>query len=177
MLSRGNQQQQQRRKALLQNSLSFAVAATAQGTDGDGPSAADSGNLLMTHAGLVGGFNIDETYKFKVERMAFRDSLIREVKKWIDAYKQECCEQQRRRDELLAARQRDECGGCSFDDESDDDLGSSSSSSSVMESSSSESTSVVSSVPSPRRRRRRGRRGDIMSNIILSDSGSVSNFD
>jgi len=177
LLSRGNQQQQQRRKALLKNSLSFAVATAAnQGIDGDGPSAADSGNLLMTHAGLVGGFNIDETYKFKVERMAFRDSLIREVRKWIDAYKRECCEQQRRRDELLAARrQREDSAG---DDESSDDDGSSSVTTEESESvvSSESSTSVVSSVPSPRRRRR-GRRDDIMSNIILSDSGSVSDFD
>jgi len=177
LLSRGNQQQQQRRKALLKNSLSFAVATAAnQGIDGDGPTAADSGNLLMTHAGLVGGFNIDETYKFKVERMAFRDSLIREVRKWIDAYKQECSEQQRRQDELLAARrQRDDSAGDDDSDEDDSSVADSSESSVV--SSSESSTSVVSSVPSPPRRRRRGRRDDIMSNIILSDSGSVSDFD
>ena len=180
LLSRGNQQQQQRRRALLKNSLSFAVATAAnQGViDGDGPGVADSGgNLLMTHAGLVGGFNIDETYKFKVERMAFRDSLIRKVRKWIDAYKQECREQQRRRDELLAARRQRE-GSAGDDESSDDDDGSSSVTTEESESvvSSESSTSVVSSVPSPRRRRR-GRRDDIMSNIILSDSGSVSDFD
>ena len=170
-LTRGNQQQQQRRKALLKNSLPFAIAAAAsgQGIDGDRLSA-DSGNLLMTHAGLVGGFNIDETYKYKVERMAFRDSLVREVKKWIDAYRQEC--EQQRRDELLAARQRDEYDddvstSCSFDEESEDD-------DTLTSCSGVDEESSVSSMPSPRRR---GRRDLIMSNIILSDTGSVSDFE
>ena len=82
---------------MAKNALSFAAAA-AQGspvTDDDPPpTPPSSDSVLMKHAGLVGGFNIDDTNRYKVEKMVFRDSLIYEVRKWIDAYKKSIQQQQ-----------------------------------------------------------------------------------
>ena len=81
------------RKIVAKNALSFAAASASQG--GDDELGGDT--MLMKHAGLVGGFGIDDTYKYRVEKMAFRESLIYEVRKWIAAYRQSIHEQQERR--------------------------------------------------------------------------------
>ena len=99
------------RRTVAKNALSFAAAA-AQGspvTDDDPPPPPASGDsVLMKHAGLVGGFNIDDTYRYKVEKMAFRDSLIYEVRKWIDAYKKSIQQQQQQQENERRQRRQDE---------------------------------------------------------------------
>ena len=92
---------------MAKNALSFATAA-AQGspvTDAPPPPPASGDSVLMKHAGLVGGFNIDDTYRYKVEKMAFRDSLIYEVRKWIDAYKKSIQQQQQQQQQENERRQ------------------------------------------------------------------------
>ena len=137
------------RRSIATNALSFAAAA-AQGRpvmadDDDGPPPPPSSNdsLLMKHAGLVGGFNIDDSYRYKVEKQAFRDSLIYEVRKWIDAYKKSIQQQQQLRQQYRRQRhhRQDDCEeeeedttGCSStgvseqwcdDDDDDEDVSSS----------------------------------------------------
>ena len=67
-------------RSVVTYALSFAAAA-AQGrpmmTDDDDslpPPLSSNDSLLMKHAGLVGGFTIDDSYRYKVEKQAFRDS-------------------------------------------------------------------------------------------------------
>ena len=146
-LSRHDRASSSFRKSILQNTLSCAIAAgggAGQGID-DEQQAVTSTASLMAHAGLVGGFNIDETYKYKIEKMAFRDSLIREVYNWIEVYKRDQKQQQQQQYDDDMDKYEEEEEECDDDDnissaaaatESDDD------SSSIYSSSSSSSGSM-----------------------------------
>ena len=68
----------------------------------------------MTHAGLVGGFTIDETYKYKIEKMACCDSVIREVYNWIEAYKRD--QKQQQYDDMIVDDYEEEEEECDDDD-------------------------------------------------------------
>ena len=194
---RGDGRQQQRRKSLLQNSLPCAVAAASVNGGGGGDSGLDVGpggdgsNVLMTHAGLVGGFNIDETYKYKVDRMTFRELLIREVRDWINAYRREWSETQHHQvdDDGYEDDQYDDmttisCSASASDDDDETTRSSDEVASCVIDDSGdSGSGSSVSMPPSSlvvyntthRTAGGGGRRRDlIMSNILLSDTVSTS---